>query len=411
MCRGALAFLTSGMSFKMVSGRYLVGSIEKHDGGDVGAGASERDVRLDLLRSVAMFAVVAVHAVPYLGVVCGADVTEGLAKLFLLCDPVFFALSGYFAIRPLKGTLRDYYLGKFVSVVAPIIVYSVVAYAFAARFGYLGALGLAGDAPSTVSLGGYLAFASNIISGAWWFVPVLMPMLLGAPFLFVMLEALSDSQLKLLVKLVTALSLWGIACDLVASLSAFGVTWAADLSSTLLHLMPARMEPLFGYPLFFCMGYALRRLGPAASGEARNHALLLGLLFWAGDALLAQFGFERSNPSHLWVFSTVGAFVLATRVCVRDSRATRFIEWTSRRSYSIYLFQAAAVLLVFRRFDLSGFDGAALVCLWLAATFASYALSWCAASVLDTVLLAPIQRWLSRAFGIASARKVSTKVN
>lgn len=377
----------------------------------MGAGASKRDVGLDLLRSVAMFAVVAVHAVPYLGVVCGADVTEGLAKLFLLCDPVFFALSGYFAIRPLKGTLRDYYLGKFVSVVAPIIVYSIVAYAFAARFGYLGALGLDGDASSAVSLAGYLAFASSIISGAWWFVPVLMPMLLGAPFLFVMFEALSDSQLKLLVKVVTALSLWGIACDLVASLPAFGVTLAADLSSTLLHLMPARMEPLFGYPLFFCMGYALRRLGPAASNEARNHALLLGLLFWAGDALLAQFGFERSNPSHLWVFSTVGAFVLATRVRVRGSFATRFIEWTSRRSYSIYLFQAAAVLLVFGRIDLSGFDGIARVCLWLAATFASYALSWCAASVLDTALLAPIQRWLSRAFGIASARKVSTEVN
>lgn len=404
-------FLTSGMSFKMGSGRYLAGSIERHEGGDVGADAGERDVGLDLLRSVAMFAVVAVHAVPYLGAVCGADVTEGLAKLFLLCDPVFFVLSGYFAIRPLKGTLRDYYLGKFVTVVAPIIVYSVVAYAFAARFGYLGALGLDGDASSAVSPAGYLAFASSIISGAWWFVPVLMPMLLGAPFLFVMLEALSDSQLRLLVKVVTALSLWGVACDLVASLPTFGVTWAADLSSVLLHLMPARIEPLFGYPLFFCMGYALRRLGPAASGEARNHALLLGLLFWVGDALLAQFGFERSNPSHLWVFSTVGAFVLAARVRVRGSRATRFIEWTSRRSYSVYLFQAAAIVLVFGHVDLATFDGAARVCLWLVATFASYALSWCAASVLDTVLLAPIQRCLKQAFGIADARQVSTKAN
>ncbi len=395
----------------MVSGRYLVGSIERHEGGDVGAGASKRDVGLDLLRCVAMFAVVAVHAVPYLGAVCGADVTEGLAKLFLLCDPVFFALSGYFAIRPLKGTLRDYYLGKFVSVVVPIIVYSIVAYAFAARFGYLGALGLDGGVSSAVSPAGYLAFASSIISGAWWFVPVLMPMLLGAPFLFVMFEALSDSQLRLLVKVVIALSLWGVACDLVASLSAFGVTWAPDLSSTLLHLIPARMEPLFGYPLFFCMGYAIRRLGPVTSGEVRNHALLIGLLFWAGDALLAQFGFERSNPSHLWVFSTAGAFVLAERVRVRGSRATRFIEWTSRRSYSVYLFQAAAIVLVFGHADLAAFDGTTRVWLWLVATFASYALSWCAASVLDTVLLAPIQRLLRRAFGIAGTRRVSTEAN
>ena len=395
----------------MVSGRYLVGSIERHEGGDVGAGSDERDVGLDLLRSVAMFAVVAVHAVPYLGAGCGTDVTEGLAKLFLLCDPVFFALSGYFAIRPLKGTLRDYYLGKFVSVVVPIIVYSIVAYAFAARFGYLGALGLDGAVSSAVSPAGYLAFASSIISGAWWFVPVLMPMLLGAPFLFVMFEALSDSQLRRLVKVVIALSLWGVACDLVASLSAFGVTWAPDLSSTLLHLIPARMEPLFGYPLFFCMGYALRRLRPVTASKARNHALFLGLLFWVGDALLAQFGFERSNPSHLWVFSTVGAFVLAARVRVRGSRATRFIEWTGRRSYSIYLFQAAAIVLVFGHADLAAFDGTARVCLWLVATFASYALSWCAASVLDTVLLAPIQRCLKQAFGIADARQVSTKAN
>ena len=238
------------------------------------------------------------------------------------------------------------------TVVAPIIVYSVVAYAFAARFGYLGALGLDGDASSAVSPAGYLAFASSIISGAWWFVPVLMPMLLGAPFLFVMLEALSDSQLRLLVKVVTALSLWGVACDLVASLPTFGVTWATDLSSVLLHLMPARMEPLFGYPLFFCMGYALRRLGPVASGEARNRALLLGLLFWVGDALLAQFGFERSNPSHLWVFSTVGAFVLAARYDVRGSfsllvsqngRVAAAIRSTSFKPLLSYLFLVVSI--------------------------------------------------------------------
>ena len=74
-------------------------------GGDVGADAGERDVG----GSISLGPWRCLPSSRFMpsrisGPVRGADVTEGLAKLFLLCDPVFFVLSGYFAI---SGRLRE----------------------------------------------------------------------------------------------------------------------------------------------------------------------------------------------------------------------------------------------------------------------------------------------------------------
>lgn len=357
------------------------------------AKAVERDVRWDLLRSLAMFAVVVVHAAARIGSGGGPDLSAGVSTFFLVCDPVFFALSGYFAIRPLKGSLREYYLGKLVSIVLPVALYSVLAYLVAVRL-------------QGLSVAGWLEYLEYLLTGAWWFVPALAPMLVVAPFLYKMFEALDDAAFSKFVKVLLALVCWGVACDAVASLAEVGPAWVESLSSLMARLLPAGSQLFCGYSLYFCMGYAVRRLAPKVGERQRRGIVALGLACLVADAVAAQLGLERSNPSYLWAFATPAVFVLFSRASVSSRSLRSLVEWTSRRSYSIYLFQAAAVLVVGQAIyesallgDVAAMGGVARVFVWLAFTLASYLLSWLAASALDTVLLGPVQRALRSVLG------------
>ena len=340
-----------------------------------------------------MLAVVVVHAAGRIGSCGGPDLSAGVSTFFLVCDPVFFALSGYFAIRPLKGSLREYYLGKLVTIVLPVAIYSVLAYLVAARL-------------QGLSVAGWLEYLEYLLTGAWWFVPALLPMLVVAPFLYRMFEALDDAAFSRFVKVLLAFVCWGVACDALASLASMGPAWVGGLSSLMARLLPAGSQLFCGYSLYFCMGYAVRRLAPKVGEGQRRAIVLLGLSCLAADAVAAQLGLERSNPSYLWAFATPAVFVLFSRARVSSGPARALVEWTSRRSYSIYLFQAAAVLVVGQAVydnallgDVAAMGVAARALVWIAFALASYLLSWLAASVLDAVLLGPAQRGLRSVLG------------
>ena len=90
---------------------------------DGGANASRggRLANWDLLRSLSMFLVVVVHCGAYPCYVGSVNLGGALGRAAIICDPVFFVLSGYFAIRPLKTNLRSYFHRKLVTIVCPCL--------------------------------------------------------------------------------------------------------------------------------------------------------------------------------------------------------------------------------------------------------------------------------------------------
>ena len=85
---------------------------------------TERMANWDLLRSMSMFLVLVIHSTAMLGSVFHGDrIPTAINETLLVCDPVFFCLSGYFAIRPLKGTYSNYLLKKIRTVILPLIIY------------------------------------------------------------------------------------------------------------------------------------------------------------------------------------------------------------------------------------------------------------------------------------------------
>lgn len=345
--------------------------------------APRRLANWDLLRAVSMFAVVVVHMSGYLGPIGGVP-TNAIGTFAIVCDPVFFALSGYFALRPLKTSLPKYYVRKFSSIILPLFLYSALLYVY-----YSWSSGL--------SLFGYIEYFNNVLT-PWWFIPALIPYLIAAPFLYKCLESLGDDWVKLLVRFSVVLSIWGIAgCFLTWAFEVTGHATLGRMVGICTSLLPATLVPN-SYFIYFCLGFFIRRLIPILSDRRKKQLMVLGLSCWLLDAAFAHFGINRVDPSYAWLPATIAIFLIFDRLSIPDGIASRCIGWAAKRSYSIYLLQYTTIEIATAAIYTSIFAGgimghAALVrlCVWLGTTLLAYVLAFGCASIVDSALLRPLQ--------------------
>lgn len=348
---------------------------------------AKRLANWDLLRTLAMLFVVIVHSSQYLGPVYGIETRPFISEFALICDPIFFVLSGYFAFRPLKTTYAKYLLNKVVTIILPLVVYSVVLYAYGCVVG-------------TVTLGfpQYFNWFYSILFGGWWFVPALIPFLVLAPFLFTMFEALSDFQCKLLMKIVALFTLWGALCTVLQWISTLtGIGSLNTLPGLLSGFVPTNPIP-GGYFMYFCLGYFIHRMPSLYSVEFLKRIAMLGIVGWLFGAVAALAGYVRSDPSYLWLFASIGIFLVFDKIQITGECASKIINWTAKRSYSIYLLQYTTIAIVYGIFNQFGMlDGTANMAFWIRVPLQAIAalLSWLfalgGASIVDSFILEPIQ--------------------
>lgn len=344
-----------------------------------------RQANWDLLRALSMFLVVAVHTVPSLPFFSGTWLGGAAVGLCMVCDPVFFMLSGYFAIRPPRGGLGEYYARKASTVVLPLVVYSVVLYVALSW--------------SSLSLGGYLSLFLAYLGGYWWFVPALVPYLLLSPFLHRMLEGLDDRWIKRLSILCLALFGWGVVSHLlVYAAGLIDRPGLANLVSIVAYCVPT--EPLSGYFPTFVMGYLYRRLSGTLSERAKRRAACAGVGALLLSALLSGLGVPQDDPNQVWVLAAFGLMFAFERVRVPEGALSRMVMWVGKRSFSIYLLHYALILE-----RIMAGEGWAALTEWLSdlpalpgvlmgatVPVGVFTLALLAASVLDPLVLANTQR-------------------
>lgn len=93
------------------------------------------------------------------------------------------------------------------------------------------------------------------------------------------------------------------------------------------------------------MGYFVKRVTPLLDRRETRFIKSIGILFFIFDIVSAYFGFERSDPSFNWVIVTVAIFVAFNGIKLHSQTFSNIIEWTAKRSYSIYLLQYATIEL------------------------------------------------------------------
>lgn len=358
--------------------------------------ASKRMANWDLLRSLSMLLVVVCHSARYLPPVCGVDVAPALERLALVCDPVFFALSGFFAIRPLRQGYGRYLSHKAKTIVVPLLVYATLAYA---------AFCLTGS--EVLGVDTYLTWVWQTMGAQYWFVPALIPCLMVAPLLYALFSNLDRRQTRLALSITVALSLWGLAGQLVEM--TFPSATTEGLLGIANHLFPA--STLLGsYLPYFCLGYLAERV-PELYGERGARAIcVLGWVAWPCVALLALLGFEPHNPDYSWVVTTIAVFCLFAKICVRGRRTSAVITWVARHSYGIYLLQAGVIHFVFAAATGAGLLDTSRgepVCVmaWVACTLACYLVSLAAAALLDATVVRLAQAGYERIEGALAHHK------
>ena len=69
-----------------------------------------------------------VHTSGSLGIIHNFDAGYAVGTAAFLCDPLFFVLSGYFALDPIKRDLKSYYINKVITILLPLVLYSLLLY-------------------------------------------------------------------------------------------------------------------------------------------------------------------------------------------------------------------------------------------------------------------------------------------
>lgn len=354
--------------------------------------STTRATNWDLLRALAMFLVVVTHASGYLGPIHGQGTHGLVSAAALICDPIFFALSGYFAIKPMRRNLKSYYLNKVCTIILPLILYSVLLYCYTTRL-------------SGISLGDYFLYFSNILAGGWWFIPALIPCLVAAPFITKGFEALSDKQILILGIVLGALFCSGAVFTYLSWLFAsWGIETLSNFSSLMLNLVPPSIlvrEP--AYFEFFLLGGIYRRLAPHISKKVSTRIILVGLLCWATDVHFAYYGIPRQDPSYFWLFIAFAAMALCDRIRISAPTAQKVISWAAQRSYSIYLLQYTTLAIAAGLFYEQSVFGVIAdmaapfrILLWVAMILMAYLLALAVASLVDPFVLKPLQNLFNK---------------
>lgn len=342
-----------------------------------------------------MLFVIITHLSGYLGPIHGVQTVRIVNVFAIICDPVFFALSGYFAFGSEKKGLGTFYWNKVLTILLPLVVYSIALYPCVSHF-------------EDISLDGYVVFFTGALDYNWWFIPALVPCLVIAPFLSKGLQCLSDRSALALGAVFFVLFASGLVFTFLEWLFALA-SWnlLSDLCSLMLGLVPPGI--LEGKPMlfqFFILGALYRRSSKfLAGGGVGNGLIVLGMSLWAADIVFSYLDIPRSDPSYTWFFTTLGILILFDRIRIGSNPLRRAITWTAKRSYSIYLLQYYVIEVVANAvFAQSLFGvyaempGAGRLGVWVLSVAMTYAASWVIASVTDSLLLKNAQRGLFRLF-------------
>lgn len=353
-----------------------------------------REANWDLLRSLAMLFVVFVHS---MGLIRGevswlnADV---IFAIVILCDPIFFTLSGFFAIRPSNRPLKGYYLNKVSTIILPLVLYSVIMYFYETHF-----IGM--------NLNGYFEFFYHQLATRWWFIPALVPCLVAAPFISKGFEKMTNKQVLVLGGVISSLFLWGLLFTFSKWLGdALDIKTFTSISNVFLQLVPpGYLTTAPAYFQFFIMGGVCRRLLPNLRFGKWAVCVAVGVLFLIQDIVFRIYSLPTIDPSYSWMFETLGIMALFSRLRIKGSALKAIFGWTGKRSYSIYLLQYETVAFFSTLFyedalfgPVSDMGALSAIAIWLLAVACAYLLALAIASIIDPLLLTPLQKLYKRLF-------------
>lgn len=310
-----------------------------------------RNQGLDLLRVVACYMVLQVHAGEFYYIAQGGTVAAGdgpaavgwLNSLLRSSVPLFVMLSGFFLL-PVRGGLRDFFSRRLVRVGVPFVVWCVL---YALYFWLRGQSDFGGALLAVCRIP--VNFGVEV--GHLWFVYMLLGLYLFAPVVSPWLETASRRAME------AYLCLWG---------ATLLVPYAHLLFPQLLGECYWNDTPMLyyfsGFLGYMVLAVYLRRYFPHPGVRQRRIGLSLAVAGYAVTAGVFRWRLESVGTvpelELSWGFGTLnvammaaGLFLLFRDVRLGTGRAARTVADLSELSYGVYLVHIMLLNLFFDWLD------------------------------------------------------------
>lgn len=280
---------------------------------------SQRTLKYDIIRCISMCLVLGIHTL---------NKTQGFAEPYnaswyffsigtsicMICNPLFFMLSGKFNLSSNLGTADDYrryYIKRFASTIVPFVIMSLVCYFVNFSSENWGIRDIS------------TKFLNNEIEGVFWFMYALIPILIFAPFFGKMLQNLNEIECKILFWLLIAVN--GIIC--IVMMAGFSMSFSFSRFG------------IVTWHLFFFMGYLIEKVIKTRRTENIMIALA-GVAFVAELCVRRSCGslpFPTSDPTPWVIFEALGCYVLLSRIDLKADFLKKVVSFIANQSFVFYL--------------------------------------------------------------------------
>lgn len=344
-----------------------------HVAGNGGNSLKKREIKYDLLRAVAVLAIITVHAIPAEAINARQWWFAAVMQPVLLCFVgIYFMLSGLFLLNSADEDITGFYKNRIRVIGIPFLLFSVLYYAV-----------YVWRSRTVLSWWEYpLAFLRAFLTGTipqadhLWFMYVIIALYLCTPFLARLMKSLKDRELVFLLLLMLA----------VQTADTYLGGLGLDMGNALQYMI------FKGWLIYFVLGYALKRLC------RRTH--LKWFVLAGGCGLLLTLLQKRLTPGFTpgihdlaptMTAMTAAVFLLFENFGeVRQRAAQRAIFWLSRHSYSAYLIHYL-ILKVFaeavvEKTVIRHFYVPRIVCAAVLTAVLSFVIAW----ILDSTVI----RWI-----------------
>ncbi|MBQ0084274.1 MAG: acyltransferase [Clostridiales bacterium] len=278
-----------------------------------------RNIRYDLIRCLAMAMVLAQHTLASYEVRSSGSFKVkfcyySIAFVLMLCNPIFFLISGKFNLKKNFTKPEDYkifYIKKAVSIVLPFVLLSVATYLL--------------NFYNKLSIKDFInRFFNNEIQSVYWFMYILIGIVALSPFYSKMLLALSKKEKTILFAILLVIRIF--------------VTVLAAVYDN-----PSFTSSTFGivyWHLFYLVGFIAEDVFDTR--KKQNIVILLGILGYIFQLFIAyfymgDFPWNMYNPHPWTLFESLALYFIVLRINVKTQFFTKIIEFTAKQSFIFYL--------------------------------------------------------------------------
>ena len=289
----------------------------------------ERDGQADLIRVIACLLFIAVHTrgavtKPY------PNVEYWLKPLIIICNPLFFMLSGKFALRPFQDNsegYKQYYLKKLETIVIPYIVICIFIFWWNNGFQLF-------DVKEFIT-----CILNDSLSYQMWFMGPMIGLKLSAPFLSAMVNNLSNTGRKTLIGIGFCWNL--ITINVLTNM--FHMAWGYS------HWI------LVSWLLYFVLGYCIEEV---TDRKTIGFICMGGVLCYFLTVLQKQYlppESQRGIEDHsaIFVLYSSAIYLLLNRVVlIKNATLKKVLAFISSRVFYIFLIHVNII----KELDKVGFD-------------------------------------------------------